>query len=295
MVRSTFLFLGLISSVLATPIRVFVDSHAAGNVQVSPLAVKADVPAHGDGGFVYTADETRGPGHWTPEICQTGKAQSPIALQPAHLRPTPFLPTYPLIRTPLNMTLDPMNLRVDIPEEYKNATGFRNKADGDWYALQQFHFHTPSEHWIGREFMPMEMHMVHVNSQGQRAVLSFMFDYDGMAGSTATAGSGQGSAFLHQLTSFLPTESHTTTMVPFLSFDALLPLLIPRPPAQAPDMFTYAGSLTTPPCTENVSWHVVPTPLGVATGDVKRIGGLVGFNARPIRELNGRGSLADGI
>ena len=34
---------------------------------------------------------------------------------------------------------------------------------GETYKLVQFHFHTPSEHRVEREYFPVEIHMVHEN------------------------------------------------------------------------------------------------------------------------------------
>jgi len=47
--------------------------------------------------------------------------------------------------------------------------------NGKSYLLKQFHFHTPSEHLIDGTTFEMEMHLVHVNEQGEIAVLGFIF------------------------------------------------------------------------------------------------------------------------
>lgn len=43
------------------------------------------------------------------------------------------------------------------------------------YELKQFHFHTPSEHTIDSRKFEMEMHLVHLNSDNEIAVLGFIF------------------------------------------------------------------------------------------------------------------------
>lgn len=61
-------------------------------------------------------------------------------------------------------------------------------------------------------------------------------------------------------------------------------------------MFNYAGSLTTPPCSEIVDWWVVKQPVNISTTDLARLQSQLkeipitddGKNARPVHLLNGR-------
>jgi carbonic anhydrase len=47
------------------------------------------------------------------------------------------------------------------------------------FALKQFHFHHPSEHTVDGINLPMELHLVHANDQGELAVLGiFMVEGD---------------------------------------------------------------------------------------------------------------------
>ena len=46
--------------------------------------------------------------------------------------------------------------------------------DGTEYALQQFHFHSLSEHTVAGENMDMEMHLVHADADGNNAVVSVL-------------------------------------------------------------------------------------------------------------------------
>ena len=56
--------------------------------------------------------------------------------------------------------------------------------------------------------------------------------------------------------------------------------------------FTYAGSLTTPPCTEGVRWLVLKSPTFVSAEEIARFAKLYPGNARPVQPLNGREVLA---
>lgn len=45
-------------------------------------------------------------------------------------------------------------------------------------------------------------------------------------------------------------------------------------------IYTYAGSLTTPPCSEAVTWFVVETPLSVSVGQYNQFKKIMKFNSR---------------
>jgi carbonic anhydrase len=51
---------------------------------------------------------------------------------------------------------------------------------------------------------------------------------------------------------------------------------------------SYQGSLTTPPCSEGVSWLVWTTPLSIPQQQVKQFRDFAGMNARPSQPLNKR-------
>ena len=52
--------------------------------------------------------------------------------------------------------------------------------------------------------------------------------------------------------------------------------------------YTFAGSLTTPPCTEGVTWFVLKSPTVVSADEIERFAKLYPMNARPVQPLNGR-------
>jgi len=52
--------------------------------------------------------------------------------------------------------------------------------------------------------------------------------------------------------------------------------------------YSFAGSLTTPPCSEGVSWRVLKTPAHVSAAQLGRFGQVYAANARPVQPLNGR-------
>ena len=52
--------------------------------------------------------------------------------------------------------------------------------------------------------------------------------------------------------------------------------------------YTFDGSLTTPPCTENVRWFVLKTPVHASGAQLKEFKARYGHNNRPTQPLNGR-------
>ena len=131
------------------------------------------------------------------------------------------------------------------------------------FELLQFHFHTPSEHYINGTPFPMEVHFVHRSQNGELAVLGVMFKV------------GETNPALDTL--WKAAGSDTPVSV---STEDLLP--------QKLNYFRYDGSLTTPPCSEGVKWHVVPYPVSVSEEQLLAFQGLFPVNARPIQPKHGR-------
>ena len=52
--------------------------------------------------------------------------------------------------------------------------------------------------------------------------------------------------------------------------------------------FRYAGSLTTPPCSEGITWTVLKSPIEASADQIKRFAQLFPMNARPLQNPNRR-------
>ena len=52
--------------------------------------------------------------------------------------------------------------------------------------------------------------------------------------------------------------------------------------------YTFAGSLTTPPCSEGVTWFVLKNPTSISADEIARFARSYPMNARPVQPLNGR-------
>ncbi|KAL7271761.1 hypothetical protein RUND412_005454 [Rhizina undulata] len=138
---------------------------------------------------------------------------------------------------------------------------------GKNWRLLQFHFHTPSEHRLNHEHFPLEVHFVHRNIQTQElAVVGIFFDVN----------SGSGDPFLRSIYPELDTVADPYTEGEVC--DVMLDTIMKHVSRKA--IRTYAGSLTTPPCTEGVTWFVVQEPLNVSVNQYNKFKKIMKFNSR---------------
>lgn len=209
-----------------------------------------------------------GPDHWGDlkpgyKTCSTGRHQSPInleATEPGHLAPLAMHYKVSLI--------DLVNNGHTVQANY--AKGSYITLGEERYDLVQFHFHTPSEHRIAGRSFPMEIHFVHRNKRGQLAVVGVLVAF------------GEYNLAAREIWDHLPKRAHTKSAETRALINArdLLPGNTKH--------FRYRGSLTTPPCSENVKWLVLQTPVVFSEGQIAKLHRIIGMNARPPQARNSR-------
>ena len=144
------------------------------------------------------------------------------------------------------------------------------------YALEQFHFHVPSEHTIDGKHSALEMHLVHQKSDGALGVIGVMIN----SGQT----NQQFAPIWHELPLEAGEERHLDENT-VIEADNLLP--------HKRNYYRYDGSLTTPPCSEGVTWFVLQSPIEMSESQISAFEVIFENNNRPVQSLNGREVLMD--
>ncbi len=220
----------------------------------------AAVAAHGDAAHWSYGDQTAW-GNYA-DACGAGREQSPVNLLSAapiaeapdlNPRYLPFEGAFVNNGHTLQFTPEPTTSLVTIGP--------------DAYNLVQFHFHSPAEHTLDRRAYPVELHFVHANSTGQLAVVGVFIE------------EGADNPALAALLAARPAaagESKHLAVTPA----ALLPA--------DRGYYAYAGSLTTPPCTQGVRWNVLRTPIQASPAQIAALREALGSSSRHLQPLNER-------
>ena len=204
--------------------------------------------------------------------CAKGTAQSPIDIRDESVRKSD-LPALEFHYQPAKLTINDTTHTIEVVY----APGSYVSVGNERYELKQFHFHRPSEEEINGKSYDMVAHLVHENAQGKIAVVAVLLT--------------QGDAprgLLDTLWDNVPKKRKVDVAVDSVTIDASK--LLPSSKAY----YTFSGSLTTPPCTEGVTWFVLKTPTAVSAGEIDRFAKLYPMNARPLQPLNGRQIAAGG-
>ena len=230
-------------------------------VGIGGLPIKA---ASGDSlDWDYTG--SKGPDSWGQlsnayTLCSSGTEQSPINLTKTAIQPASLTLNYQA--TPLTIKNNGRTIRVDY------AAGSTMQLDDVVFELKQFHFHAPSEHLENGQAAAMEVHFVHQNMETKAlAVLGVFFKV------------GDRNDALEPIWSQMPQRAGVQKTLRGNTFNAASLL-----PANRDEFYRYSGSLTTPPCSEPVTWIVMKQAIAVSVQQVARFTQAIGQpNARPVQ------------
>ncbi len=158
---------------------------------------------------------------------------------------------------------------------YEDGGGI--EVEGRSYQIAEAHSHNPSEHTIEGERFALEVHLVHRHQSGRIAVVGVLFR------------KGEASPAIQAIIDSAPGDEGATSPASGLGAADFLP--------EGRGYYSYIGSLTTPPYTEGVRWHVMADALEVSAEQVTQLAALTGggANSRPLQLLNGRQITARGM
>ncbi|KAG2302714.1 hypothetical protein Bca4012_061042 [Brassica carinata] len=226
--------------------------------------------------FSYTRNQENGPETWgklKPEwkMCGKGEMQSPIDLMHERVRIVSNLGRLTRNYKPSNASL--RNRGHDMMVRFEEGSS-SIKINNIEYQLHQLHWHSPSEHTINGRKFALELHMVHESLNGSLAVITVLYKI------------GRPDSFLSLLENKLsamtdPNEEKNIGMIDprGIKFGSR-------------EYYRYIGSLTIPPCTQNVIWTIVKKVKTVARNQVKLLRVAVhdysNTNARPVQPTNMR-------
>lgn len=211
-----------------------------------------------------------------------GTRQAPIDIVSAAARPAD-VPSLTFNYVPTALAVENLGHVIEVANEEAGSVLLTGPSPADRYRLVQLHFHTPSEHRIDGRSSDMELHLVHQNALGETAVVGVLLQADDARANPAFT------RIFNNAPKLL--SGATAKGEPAGSLNPLD--LLPRNRAY----YAYAGSLTTPPCSEGVHWYVLAQPVYVTSAVVAQYQRLLTESAinnhyksnnRPVQPLNGR-------
>ena len=208
-----------------------------------------------------------GPEHWGklhPDYarCADGRRQSPIDLRD----------TFAVDLEPIQFLYEASPFRVADTIHHLQLTvyGGHLQVLGKSYRLVDIRFHSPSEFSIAGQFFDMEAQLVHRADDGRQAIVSVLLE------------KGNENPVIQAALNDMPLEKGEETALSRHDIDVgqLLP--------SDRRYFTFMGSLTTPPCTEDVLWMVIRQPQQLSAEQLAMFQRLYPPNARPVQPAFGR-------
>ncbi len=224
--------------------------------------------AHADAHWAY--DGAHGPLAWADlklefSTCGSGKQQSPINIDESQtLRGPAEAIAFDYGTSSASVVNNGHTIQIDVAGD--NGMTVR----GTRYQLLQLHFHHPAEERINQRGFAMVAHLVHKDYLGRLAVVAVLLE------------PGAANAVINNFWTYMPLGAGDRVMMPRGSVD--VSGLLPKDQRY----YQFMGSLTTPPCTENVLWMVLKEPVTLSPAQMRLFAQQFPNNARPVQPMNGR-------
>lgn len=218
----------------------------------------------------YTGHE--GPLNWGDldskySMCKLGSSQSPINISKSVTVETEDLENigFNYVTDAESVVNNGHTIQVNIKE------GSSITIDGIEFTLKQVHFHTPSENLIEGTSFPLEAHFIHASKDEKLAVVALLLE------------DGKENPVIKKIWNKMPSETGETVKygLPSKVINNFLP--------KDKSYYRFSGSLTTPPCSENVRWLVLKNYSTISKSQVEEFLQTIHYkNNRPIQHVNAR-------
>lgn len=195
------------------------------------------------------------------QACATGAQQSPIHIDRYEKTD---LTAIEVNYKPMPLHVTNTGYTIEIPAGNKQMISI-GKQD---YQFMSAQFRTPSEHYINGRPYPMEMHLLHKGKNGALAVIAVMIEL------------GSYNDHIEKIWQGIPAMPGTNRSSTLMILSELLPTNM--------EYYRYDGSLTTPPCTEAVRWHVLKDSIQISDKQLRSFQDVFPMNARSVQPLNYR-------
>lgn len=229
--------------------------------------IASDAPAKPGAAAHWSYEGAGAPEKWGElqsdfKVCQLGLEQTPIDLV-SGIKGDVGTVDYDYKSLPLRVVNNGHTIQVN------GDPGCATIIGGTRFELLQFHFHHPSEHLLEGKNFDLECHFVHKAGNGALAVTGVLIR------------PGATNAALKTLLDSLPAKEGPEVRVNgTIDTGAVLP--------KSCSYFRYTGSLTTPPCSEGLTWTVHKEPIEASAEQIKKFAALFPNNARPVQKRNRR-------
>jgi carbonic anhydrase len=215
--------------------------------------------------WAYAGDG--GPDNWSKlkaeyATCASGRRQSPIDLKDGiavDLEPV----QYAYRSAPFRVVDGGRNLQVAV---YGGSLTLLGKN----YELTRIQFHRPSEISIAGKTFDMDAQLMHKAADGKLLIVAVALE------------KGSENPFVQIALNNLPLEPGGDVQPPAQNID--MNRLLP----ENRRYYAFMGSLTTPPCTEDVLWLVLKQPQQISPEQLAIFQRLYAPNARPLQPAFGR-------
>lgn len=219
-----------------------------------------------------------GPDHWgdlCPDWACDGMAQSPVNIIPPPTRKKSKSLYFYWKDSETHIVNNGHTVQYNYDQPADLNKGSYLTLNGAKYHLLQFHFHALSEHTVNGEHFPIEIHFVHKNMEtGKLAVIGVFVE------------EGDENPFFGHIADEWPHDEGEFDAPDSYNANVLMPEFYNHWLKQ--HFWWYGGSLTTPPCSEIVSWFVMMDPIHASSDQIHEMEDILHENYRPVQPLNSR-------